>query len=94
MAWRPQARRTERNKREHKQTTTERGYGWDWQCFRENFIAEHPLCEDCLEKGIAKPTEEVHHKVKIKHDKSKRLDPENCRGLCGDCHDARTSRGE
>lgn len=124
MAWRPQPRR-EANRREHHQTTTERGYGWDWQVFAQQILRERPLCEDCMEHRekvrkkqvelrdhdfgpyeveiteivevdapIITPATEVHHVVKVKHDRSRRLDPTNVLALCGPCHDARTAKGE
>ena len=75
--------------------TTARGYGGDWQKVRRWALARDKwLCQDCLEAGRVKQASEVHHVVKIVADRSRRLDVDNLRCLCGACHDARTLRGE
>lgn len=102
VALKPTTHRTEANRREsrrayerhHRLSTTERGYGWDYQQWRDRIIRERPLCEDCLDQGRVTPAEELHHMVKIKDDPSRRLDEDNARMLCGPCHDKRTARGE
>ncbi len=97
MALKPTSRRTEANRREsrrHHLKTTERGYGWDWQCFRARIVQQRPICEDCLDQGQVRPTEELHHIQKIKDAPDRKLDPDNVRALCSRCHDARTARGE
>ena len=78
----------------HKQTTRERGYGYDWQQFRKVFLAQHPLCVDCMEQGRATEAEELHHVVKIIDAPERRLDPSNVMPLCSECHDKRTCKGE
>ena len=58
-------------KRHHKkrpyvnpQQTTLRYYNTpQWKNLRNRYIKEHPFCEMCLEKGIVKSAEEVHHIV-------------------------------
>ena len=32
-----------------------------WHSLRNSYIREHPLCEECLAKGIVTPAEHVHH---------------------------------
>ncbi len=93
MPWKPRSHRPEANRR-HARTTTQRGYGWDWQQLRQNLLRHNPLCKDCESKGIARPATEVHHVTKIKDDAERRLDVENLMPLCGECHDDRTARGE
>lgn len=83
-----------KKRKAHDRTTTERGYGADWQRFRKQRQAEQPLCADCLEQGIVSPAVEFHHRNKIKHRPDLRLDEANVVGLCGPCHDKRTARGE
>jgi 5-methylcytosine-specific restriction protein A len=78
----------------HQQKTGERGYGWDWQVFRKQYLTQHPLCLDCLDVGRTTVATEVHHMVKVKDDPTKRLDPDNMRALCGPCHRVRSARGE
>ncbi len=63
-----------------------------WKNLRNRFIKEHPLCEHCLEKGIVKPTEEVHHKIEFLKGKDEQekwnllLDEDNLLSVCRDCH--------
>ena len=33
----------------------------EWRKLRDIYIKEHPLCEDCLDKGKVVPAEDVHH---------------------------------
>ena len=40
-------------------------YGRVWKRIRDSYAKEHPLCELCLERGIYKPTEEVHHRLPL-----------------------------
>ena len=34
-----------------------------WHILRSDFIFNHPLCQRCLENGISKPSDCVHHSV-------------------------------
>ena len=59
-------------------------YGRSWKRIRDRYISEHPLCEDCLSRGIYRPAEEVHHKLPLAdggtHEKN------NLVSLCHSCH--------
>lgn len=59
-------------------------YGRDWKRIRDRYINEHPLCEDCLSRGIYKQASEVHHKLPLAdggtHEKN------NLVSLCRSCH--------
>lgn len=63
-----------------------------WKKLRKAYLMEHPLCEMCLEKGIVKPTEEIHHIKPVLSGNSdlerKELafDANNLMALCKDCH--------
>ena len=61
-----------------------------WQRERELYRREHPFCERCLESGVYKPTDIVHHKKYLKADNyldSKvSLNSDNLEALCFDCH--------
>jgi len=43
-------------------------------------------CEICKAQGRLTPATEVHHKIPIRVDWSKRLAPDNCIALCHRCH--------
>ena len=63
-----------------------------WKMIRAKYFAEHPLCEDCLEKGIITPATDVHHVVPFSTGVNKNeqikllLDDNNLRSLCKKCH--------
>ena len=59
----------------------------EWRDLRNyKFAQANGLCEHCLKKGIIKAGREVHHRVPIEQDWSKRLEFENLVLLCSDCH--------
>ena len=67
-----------------------------WRNTREAYKRKkHFLCEDCLERGIYKPGEIVHHMIEL--DPVNIYNPEialsfsNLRLLCRDCHGVRHS---
>lgn len=62
-----------------------------WQHTREAYAkSKRGLCEDCLDKGIIRAGEIVHHKTPITpdniNDPNITLSFENLRLLCRDCH--------
>lgn len=65
----------------------------EWRKLRDTYIKEHPLCEDCLDKGKVVPAEDVHHisspfsTGEINY--GKLLDGNNLKALCKECHAAR-----
>lgn len=72
-------------------TSAQRGYGYRWQQYREVFIAEHPLCEECTKQGIVSATFAVDHIVPHKGDEKLFWDPNNHQGLCEGCHNRKTA---
>jgi 5-methylcytosine-specific restriction protein A len=76
--------------REDKRTTTERGYGYDWQQLRAQHIAEHPLCVECEREGRVTAATQIDHVIPHKGDDSLRLDPRNLQSLCDNHHSAKT----
>ena len=62
-------------------------YDRRWRKIRELYAKLHPLCEDCLERGMHVPLDEVHHMIPLScggtHDFS------NLRSLCKSCHQKR-----
>lgn len=73
-----------------KLTTTERGYGWQWQKLRLVILAEEPLCRMCAEDGFYVAAEEVDHIDGNSHNNER----ENLRPLCRACHLQRTARDQ
>lgn len=65
----------------------------EWQLLRQaKWCQADGLCELCREKGIIRQGKEVHHKIPIEEDWSKRFDYENLILLCPDCHNAQHER--
>ena len=76
-----EARRYERYDRDPE---TRRRYGSTWRKIRARFVAEHPLCEECLKQKKLTPTEEVHHILPLSHGGTH--DASNLMALCKSCH--------
>lgn len=69
---------------------THRLYGRRWQARAKAYIASHPWCEDCLERGEYVPAVDVHHMT------AHRGDPltfvtSDLMALCKACHTVRTN---
>lgn len=63
-----------------------RGYDHRWRALRAAYLRQHPLCEVCERKGKTTPAVQVHHAIKIKDDRSRRLDVSNLVAVCDPCH--------
>ena len=65
----------------------------EWRKLRDTYIKEHPLCEDCLDKGKVVPAEDVHHiRSPFQNgecNKALLLDYNNLLALCKQCHNKR-----
>lgn len=63
-----------------------------WRKLRMSYISDNPLCEECLNNGIIKEAEHVHHKKEISSGKDElemkalAFDYNNLQSLCSDCH--------
>ena len=63
-----------------------------WQRLRAAYIAEHPLCEECLKQGKTTAAVDVHHvrSFMSTNDEFERaalaFDYSNLRALCRECH--------
>lgn len=75
-------------------TAAERGYDAAWQRTRAAFLAEHPVCADCAERGRVTVAVDVHHVVKLSVRPDLKHDFDNLMALCKRCHQARTRKGE
>lgn len=60
-------------------TAAQRGYGAGWQKRRAQFLARHPVCEEC-----GRPATVAHHIVRKRDGGSDR--DHNLRALCASCH--------
>lgn len=59
----------------------------EWKALRqEKWESANGLCEMCLAEGVIREGKEVHHKIFLDDDWSKRLDFDNLVLLCSDCH--------
>jgi 5-methylcytosine-specific restriction protein A len=76
------------------QTEKNQIYDWKWRCFRKAFLADNPLCADCLADGRVTAATELHHRIKARLRPDLRLDPNNILQLCDTHHNIRTARGE
>ena len=64
----------------------------EWRSTRDDYIEQHPFCEQCLMNGIVKPATDVHHIVPFSQGRTDEerwqllLDFSNLRALCKKCH--------
>lgn len=79
-------------KRDPALTTTQRGYGWDWQKRRTMFLAGNPLCADPFgdHAGLGQviPATEVDHIIPKARGGGD--DDDNLQALCHACHKRKT----
>lgn len=64
-----------------------------YQKVRKLYFMEHPLCEECLKRGLTVQSRDVHHKVSPFKDNLSMVEryfllrnPSNFISLCRDCH--------
>ncbi len=84
---RQEAQRYERYQRD---PAVKKRYGKAWQRVRDRFIAAHPLCQRCQERGRITPAQEVHHIVPLSQGGTH--DETNLMALCTSCHSEITAR--
>ncbi len=62
----------------------------EWRKLRESYLKQHPVCEECLNKGKVTPAEDIHHRISpFKNgecNKALFLDYNNLQALCKRCH--------
>lgn len=69
-----------------RQSSSERGYDWQWHKAAHAYLRQHPLCERCLESGEVEVATMVHHVIPLSKGGA-RLDPRNMKALSFDCHE-------
>ncbi len=68
----------------------ERGYNARWRRYREQYLRRHPLCVECLERGVLTAATVVDHIIAHRGDYALFWSPENHRALCKSDHDRKT----
>lgn len=68
--------------REDLRTTSERGYGWEWQKARQVFLMKHPLCVMCRADGSITAATVVDHIKPHRGDEALFWDETNWQSLC------------
>lgn len=61
-----------------------------WRRFRDWYINQHPLCEQCEREGRLTPAAMVDHIIEIK-DGGMLTSEENAESLCWKCHGIKTA---
>lgn len=67
-------------------TPAQRGYDYKWSKFRLMYLARHPLCMDCEERGDTTLATEVHHERSIIEFPELKYAESNLKALCEVCH--------
>ncbi|MBO8183625.1 MAG: HNH endonuclease [Archaeoglobus sp.] len=88
-----------KHKRQHQRqydqqrgTAAQRGYDARWRRARKRFLAENPLCVECMKEGRLTPATVVDHIVPHKGNYELFWDESNWQPLCKRCHDKKTAR--
>lgn len=75
-------------------SSTQRGYGYKWQKYRERFLQANPLCVMCQSADVTTAASVVDHVVPHRGDHRLFWDPKNHQSLCKRCHDGAKQRME
>lgn len=71
-------------------STTERGYGYQWQKLRKQILQrDNHLCVMCMNQGLLTEATDVDHK--LNKAKGGTDDMDNLQSLCFECHKEKTS---
>lgn len=68
-----------------------RGYGRLWQRVRLVYLADHPWCRTCLDRGLYVAADVVDHIRPHKGDVNLFWNVDNWQSLCKPCHDRKTA---
>jgi len=72
-------------------TPAARGYGYKWRIASKAFLAQNPLCRECLKKGRLVAATEVDHVIPHKGDLALFWNRDNWQSLCRRCHSRKTA---
>lgn len=75
-------------------TAAERGYDHRWRAARAIFLAQNPLCVECLESNRTTAATVVDHKQPHRGDPALFWDRRNWQSLCAEHHGKKTAAGE
>ena len=72
---------------QYRGTPAQRGYGYKWRKYREQLLAEHPICEVC-----GRPATDVDHRIAVMGPADPLFwEPANHQALCHGCHSQKTA---
>lgn len=95
MATKPRmfGHKTTSKRKDYRKPAHKRGYDKRWERLRDDFIADHPLCEHCKRVGETTAAKEVDHIIEFEGlDDPRRLDRDNLQSLCRRCHAKKTAK--
>lgn len=75
-------------------SSTARGYGYQWQKQRLKFLQEHPLCAMCSTDYLPVSADVVDHITPHKGNRDLFWDKRNWQALCYHCHNSRKQKLE
>lgn len=77
-----------------KESREARGYDHRWRRYRLGYLAQHPLCVMCHERGLVAVATVVDHIVPHRGDQQLFWLETNHQALCKACHDGDKARQE
>jgi len=87
-----QHRKKEQREYNHKRGgSTQQGYGYKWQQYRERYLRENPMCVIRGPRCMIKANE-VDHIKPHKGDQALFWDPANHQAVCKLCHSSKTAK--
>lgn len=76
---------------DNRPSSAQRGYDARWRSARELFLANEPLCRNCMLKSIIKGADVVDHIIPHRGDHELFWDQTNWQPLCYSCHSIKTT---
>lgn len=77
---------------EYTRSAAARGYNSRWNKARKVYLADHPLCAECLRCGKYTAATVVDHIIPHRGNNELFWDESNWQSLCKRCHDKKTGR--
>jgi len=77
-----------------RENSNARGYTSKWRKASQNYLKANPLCVEHRKQGRKVPATLVDHRIPHRGDKQLFWAVDNWQGLCKDCHDIKTGKGE